>query len=319
MTTLPQFDHYDALIIGGGPAGLSAAIYLGRAERRVAVIDCDRPARSGWQQVNHNYLGFPDGISILELCQLGRVQARNYGAEICDGEVTRIERQDEHFTVTCTDGQTLRSRGIIIATGVTDRWVRFPGYEQFIGRSMHWCIVCDGSEMAGQRVVIAGNSDDATEMAVQMKRFTPDVAFVTNSDTIELTEEGVGALAQHDIPLTVGRITGARAIRRGVFEAIELDTGQEIPLDHLLSAQGSIPNNALAIQLGVDLADNGFIRVDAEAKTNVPGVYAAGDVTRLFAQQVITAAHEGATAATALNYYLFQQDEDRFRREQARS
>jgi thioredoxin reductase (NADPH) len=308
VTTSPHHDHYDAVIIGGGPAGLSAAIYLGRAQRSVAVVDCDRPARSNWQQVNRNYLGFPGGISIVELCRLGREQAREFGAEFCNAEVTAIERQNGRFRMVCADGLSLRSRGVIIATGVTDRWVTFPDYEQFIGRTMHWCITCDGCEMQGQRVVVAGNDAGAVEMAVQMKRFTADVAFVTNSDTIDLSDDDVGWLERNDIPINVGRITGARAGAPGVFDAILLDGGREILLDHLFSAQGCDANSGLAQALGVELDGDGFIRVDAEAKTNVPGLVAAGDVTRLFAHQVVTAAHEGATAASTLDYYLFEQD-----------
>jgi thioredoxin reductase (NADPH) len=309
VTVPTQHDHYDALIIGGGPAGLSAAVYLARAQRSVAVIDCDRPARSDWQQVNRNYLGFPGGISIVELCRLGQEQARDFGADICNTEVTAIEWQDGGFRVACTDGTTLSSRGVVIATGVTDRWVTFPDYEQFIGRTMHWCIICDGCEMQGQRVVVAGNDADAVEMAVQMKRFTDDVAFVTNSDTIDLSAEDAGWLERSDIPITVGRITGARAGAPGVFDAILVDGGREIALDHLFSAQGSEANSDLARSLGVALDGNGFIRVDAGAKTNIAGVYAAGDVTRLFSHQVVTAAHEGATAASGLDYYLFEQDQ----------
>jgi thioredoxin reductase (NADPH) len=312
VTTTNQH-HYDALIIGGGPAGLSAAVYLARARRSVAVIDCDRPGRSDWKQVNRNYLGFPDGISIVELCERGRQQARVFGAEICDAEVTAIERHDERFRIVCSDGLELWSRGVILATGVTDRWVTFPGYEQFIGRTMHWCIVCDGCEMEGQRVVVAGHDAEAAELAIQMKRFTPDVTFVTNSDTHELDDERLASLERNGVPMTLGRIVGARASAPGEFAALLLDDGRELPLDHLFSAQGSVPNSALARNLGVELADNGFIRVDAEAKTNLPGVYAAGDVTRLFSHQVVTAAHEGATAASSLDYLLFQQDQERAR------
>jgi thioredoxin reductase (NADPH) len=311
VTARPQRDTYDALIIGGGPAGLSAAVYLGRARRSVAVIDCDRPARSDWKQINRNYLGFPDGISIVELCERGRQQAREFGAEICDTEVRSIERHAGGFRVVCTDGLTLQSRGVVIATGVTDRWVTFPGYEQFIGRTMHWCIVCDGCEMQGQRVVVAGNDAEAVEMAVQMKRFAESVSFVTNSDVIDLSAEDVGWLERNDIPVSVGKITGARASAAGVFDAILLDGDRELRLDHLFSAQGCDANSDLARALGVELDENSFIRVDAEAKTNLPGLFAAGDVTRLFAHQVVTAAHEGATAASTLDYYLFQQDQGR--------
>ena len=310
-------DRYDALVIGGGPAGLSAAIYLARACRSVAVFDSGRRGRSDWGQPNYNYLGFPDGISITELSARGRTQAERFGARFYDTEVASLTQEGDGFLASAPE-ITLHGRAVVIATGVTDRWVQFPGYEEYIGRTMHWCIICDGYEMQGQRVVVAGNDDHAAELAIQMLDYQPEnVTLLTNSGALGLHPDKVQALHDREIRLVVGRIADARAREKGCFDALRLEGGEEIGLDHLFSAQGAEPNSELARSLGVELSVHGHITVDTEAHTSVPGVYAAGDVTRLFSHQVLTAAHEGGTAATALNYRLYQQDQDAFRAENA--
>ena len=304
---------YDALVIGGGPAGLSAAVYLARACRAVAVVDCRRPGRSDYAQVNHNFLGFPEGIAAVELSKRGRKQAERFGVRFYEAEVARLRQTEGLFEAEAPGGLTLHGRSVILATGVNDRWPEFPGYEEFVGRTMHWCIVCDGFEMQGKRVVVIGNDDEAAQTAAQMLRFTDRVTLLTNDGSLGLPPESVRHLDERGIRVVVGRITGARAKERGVFEAILLEGGGEIELDHLFSHQGSEPNSALARSLGVELNQGGYIQVDTEGRTSVPGIYAAGDVTRLFSHQIATAVHEGAAAATALNYDLFLRDEEAFR------
>jgi len=220
-------EQFDAVIIGGGPAGLSAAIYLARASRSVVVVECGRQGRSASVQVNHNFLGFPEGIPIVELDALGRRQAERFGARFIDAEVTSLTQGDGYFQASAP-GTTVRARAVVLATGVTDRWVTFPGYEEFIGRSMHWCIVCDGYEMQGQRVVVAGNDEETAELAVQMLSFTPQVSIVTNSGSLGLQPETVRTLEKRGIRLTVGRIAEARARSEGCFESLQLEGGEKI-------------------------------------------------------------------------------------------
>ena len=297
----------DALIVGGGPAGLSAAIYLARALRSVVLCDATRPGRSDWAQTNFNYLGFPDGISIVELTARGRRQAERFGARILDHEVTALARGSDGFVAT-VDGAPLRCRAVVLATGVADKWVPFPGHEAYIGRSMHWCVVCDGHEMAGQRVLVVGRTAEAAEMAVQMRRYAASVALLVEAGTEPMPQPALDALHRSGVPILLGAIASARARATGYFAAVTLADGTEIEVDHVFSLRGAVPNTKLAASLGVKLTAEGYIQVDTEAHTSVRGVFAAGDVTRLFSHQVITAAHEGAAAAMALDYLLFQAD-----------
>jgi thioredoxin reductase (NADPH) len=306
----PPGDRYDAVIVGGGPAGLSAAIALARARRSVVLLESPRPGRSDWSQLNHNYLGFPDGVSIVDLCARGRAQAERLGVRILDTFADSVTRDEDGFAVTAA-GMTHHGRGLILATGVTDNWVQFPGYEDYIGKTMHWCITCDGYEMRDQRVLVVGNNAETVELALEMLRFDPSaVTVLTNSPRVEVPSAQVEELRAHGIELVVDRIVTVRARTTGCFEAVLLAAGREIPLDHLFSAQGAEPNTVLARSLGVELTESGYIQVDAEARTSVAGVYAAGDVTSLFSHQVLTAAHEGATAAASLVYALYRQDKE---------
>jgi len=308
---MPNCLDFDAVIIGGGPAGLAAAVNLARALRSVLVCDRPQPGRSDYPQVNHNYLGFPEGVPARELRARGTAQAKRYGAQVCDSEVMAIRRTSDGFTLEGTDGERYRARGVILATGVRDNWARFPGFEAFIGRSLHWCIVCDGYEMRGKRGVVAGNDDEAATMAVQLRRFTPDVTLVTNDGALGLRPEAADRLARRELPVVIGRIAcgQARVGEPGMLESLRLEDGRELPTEHLFSHQGATPQTALARSLGVALSGGGYINVDTEQRTNEPFVYAAGDCTRLLAHQIVTAAHEGATAAQTLNYDLFHEDE----------
>ena len=306
-------DLYDALIVGGGPAGLSAAVNLARACRAVAVVDCRREGRSDWAQVNRNYLGFPEGITAVAFNELGRQQAEAYGARFYEAEVARLSHADAVFKAEAPGGLTLHGRAVVLATGVADRWTTFPGFEDYIGRTLHWCIVCDGYEMRGRRVLVVGNDHHAAELAIQMLRFTDRVTVLTNSGSLGMVPEAVQRLDDHGLRLVVGRLAGARAKKKGELAAVAVEGGEELEVDHLFSHQGADPNNALARALGVELNEAGYVKVDTEARTSVPGVYAAGDVTRLFSHQVSTAVHEGATAASACNQDLYLRDLAAFR------
>ena len=299
---------FDTLIIGGGPAGLSAAVYLGRSLRSVVVIDSPRPGRSDWVQCNHNYLGFPDGVTAPELAARGREQAERFGATFLEGRVTTLTRRDDGLFEAQTETGSVSGRTAILATGVRDRWAEFPGSEDFIGRSMHWCLVCDGYEMQGQRVLVIGNDCHGAEVALQLSRFTLEVSVLLEPGAEALTDEMKGALGARGIRVHHGRIAGADCRERGMCSAVRTDAGEEIEADHLFSMLGAEPNSELARSLNAALSPEGYITVDTEARTSVPGLYAAGDVTRLFSHQVATAAHEGATAAMAIDYDLYAKE-----------
>lgn len=294
---------FEAIVIGGGPAGLSAALYLARYDRTVGLFDAGQ-GRSTWHQVNHNYLGFPGGIPAKQLRGRGYEQLAEYEqVTVLRHKVETLRRDGEVFVAGGQPGEWT-ARAVILCTGVIDHYPHFDGWDEYVGRSMFWCITCDGYACKGQKVVVAGHTDETASMAMQLTRLTDDVTLLTNSESFEISDRFHERLRKANVPIVRDKIDAAEG-RDGMFEALILKSGQRLPLEQLFSHQGATPQTALAEQLGVKLAENGYILVDAEQKTNQPGVYAAGDVNRLHSHQITTAVHEGGAAASAANYFLY--------------
>jgi thioredoxin reductase (NADPH) len=291
---------YDSIIIGGGPAGLSASVYLGRSLRSVLVLDAGE-GRTQWNQRNDNYLGFPNGIRSSELVRRGRLQAQNFGVEFQSDCVQKIRRDNDIFEVALAES-TLRSRTLIFATGVTDVWPSFPNARRYVAKSLFWCLHCDGFRVIDKRVIVLGNSDAAATTALQLLDYTPQVEFVCETE-IAISPEKQAQLREAEIRLHQSRIIKVRG-KGGQLAALYLENGACLELDYLFSALGQVPNSQLAAGVGVELGESGCIKVDAEMHTNIPGVFAAGDVTNLPAQQVATAVHQGALAGVNANYFL---------------
>jgi thioredoxin reductase (NADPH) len=294
---------YDVMVVGGGPAGLSAALYLARYDRTVLLFDAGQ-GRSTWHQVNHNYLGFPGGISARELRERGYQQLAEYDqVTVLKRKIETLERAGDTF-VASGQSDEWRSRAVILCTGVIDHYPHFEGWEEYVGRSMFWCITCDGYGCKGARVVVLGCTNAAAAVAMQLRRFTNQVTVLTNSDRCEIADGFRRRLESADVPLIEDKISAAEG-EDGMLRALILRSGTILELDQLFSQQGATPQVELASQLGVRLSEDGYIIVDSEQHTNVPGVYAAGDVTREYAHQVSAAVHEGGTAASAANYFLY--------------
>ena len=295
--------EYEVLVIGGGPAGLSAALYLARYDREVALFDTGH-GRSNWHQTNFNYLGFPGGVAIRDLVALGLEQIMAYP------QVTRHPHRVEHLRrenggfVASGQAGTWRAPAVILCSGVVDHWPHFEDWQEYVGRSMFWCITCDGYSSRGMRIVVVGDTDDAGATARQLLRFTDKVLVLTNSRNHTVSEKEQALLAEMQIPFIhdcIDRVEG----QHGQFEALYTERGQCIELDRLFNQQGATPRSDLAVAVGVEVTPAGYIIVDTEQKTNVPGFYAAGDVTYLHSHQVTTAVHEGGQAASAANYNLY--------------
>ncbi|MFN2569767.1 MAG: NAD(P)/FAD-dependent oxidoreductase [Candidatus Dormibacteria bacterium] len=295
--------HSEVIVVGGGPAGLSSALYLARYARSVAVFDAGH-GRSTHHQVNHNYLGFPGGVPAVKLRELGRQQLGEYAHVTCrDERVASLRRDGEGFVAVSASGEH-RAEAVILCTGVRDHYPHFPNWEDYVGRTMFWCLTCDGYANRGRRVVVVGHTDAAACEALQLTRFTDRVTVLTNRDDDDLSQPVRERLDAVGIQVVSDRIQEVRG-SGGHFRSITTGAGRELPLEVLFSLQGTTAEAGLAEGLGLQLSDDGWITVNSEQCTNVPGVYAAGDVTRLHAHQVATAVHEGGQAACAANYHLY--------------
>jgi thioredoxin reductase (NADPH) len=295
---------YDCLIVGGGPAGLSAAVYMGRFLRKTLVLDAGE-GRSSFEQVNENYLGFPDGVKVRELRDLGRRQAQRFGVEFEDCRVDRLERIDDHrhFRAHTSNGE-FSSRTVILCTGVCDIWPDIPGIEEHVGKTLFWCITCDGFRSFDKRLVLFGRNDDAATSALQFLNYTQKIFFVTPPGKLDCSDEKVKAMEEHGIEMVGGvpkQVLGSPEKIEGVL----LEDGRCLPADMMFSLLGCVPQNRLARDVGAECSPGGYVKVDEEGYTNVPGLFAAGDLSKMHSHQVVSAAHEGAEAAQTANYYLY--------------
>ena len=295
---------HDAVIVGGGPAGASAALYLARFQRSVVVLD-GGAGRSAGEQVNENYLGFPRGIKASRLRALGRQQAERFGARFVDGNVMTAACETDGTFLLSGDCGEWRGRTVVIATGVTDIWPAFPDVQRYVGRSLYWCITCDGFRTIDKRTILIGTDDEAATTALQFLNFTKKLVLVNagTESSPSISPEKRETMREKGIELVEGnieRVEGARGMVRQVIV-----NGERYEADLLFSLLGAMPNSALAAQLGVLLDEKKYVCIDDEQRTNVPRVYAAGDVTGPYAHQVSSAVHEGAMAGQTANYELY--------------
>jgi thioredoxin reductase (NADPH) len=290
------------VIVGAGPAGLSAAVYMGRFRRRTLVLDCG-DGRWSYGQINHNYLGFPAGVSGIRLHELGRAQAERFGVVFQDAEVTKVRRDDRGFHIATRKGAH-RARALIWAAGVHDRWPEFERARRLVGKHLFWCIVCDGWRARDLRVLVLGDTDRAVGTTLQFRTYTRRVTLLSDPRRGRLTSRARAKLAQCGIGLIEGRVRKVIASKERVRRVV-LDDGRTLEADILFSLYGSTPRTELLRDLPVALDRNGHVRIDDKNRTNLPGFFAAGDVDGKHSHQVISAAHEGAMAAQAANHVLY--------------
>jgi thioredoxin reductase (NADPH) len=293
---------WDCAIVGGGPAGLSAAVYMGRFRRRTVVVDAG-DGRWSYGQRNDNYLGFPAGVSARRLRDLGRDQAGRFGVAFREATVTRVDRDRAGYRLATTGGP-LRARTVIWAAGVRDRWPEFPGVLRLVGRRLFWCIVCDGWRTFERRVLLLGNSDQAAKTVLQFLTYTRKLTLLVDPAAGRLSAAAARKLETEGVAVRGGRIRHARLAGDGLAP-VRLEDGTTVQADYIFSLFGSSPRTELLPLIGIALARNGHVRTDDKNRTNVPTFFAAGDVNDKHSHQVATAVAEGAQAAQAANFMLY--------------
>jgi thioredoxin reductase len=297
---------YDVIVIGGGPAGLSAALVLGRCNRRVLVIDSEE-YRNRDARAMHGFLS-RDGTPPDELLRIAREQLAPYPVERITGRVIRAERGERGFTLRLADERTAEARKLLLATGVVDRLPDIPGLRPLYGKSVHVCPYCDAWELRGQPLAVHG--DGGAQLALSLRTWTDDVVLLTDGTGAPDGEQAelLAAMQVRVIDTPVRRLVGDG----GELETIEFADGSELRRRALFLKLGKQRQRCdLPHQLGVRVGeDDDGAEVDVRARTCVPGVYVAGDasVDVMFA---VVAAAEGATAAFALNRELQEEEQAR--------
>lgn len=289
----------DVVVIGGGPAGLSAALLLGRCRRRVVVCDAGRP-RNAAADALHGYLT-RDGVPPRELLRLGREELRPYGVELRQVAVSNVRRGVDSFDVDLETGEQLAARTVLLATGVRDHLPDIPGLEECYGISVHHCPYCDGWEVRDRALAVMGHGAGAAALALSLKTWSDRVVLCTNGRP-RIGREQRAQLAAHAIPVVDRRILRVDH-RSGRVHALALDRGEPVACEALFFAAGQTQQSDLPKRLGCDLTRLGTVKTDRLGQTCVPGLYVVGDASRDM-QFAIVAAAEGAKAAVAINKLL---------------
>jgi thioredoxin reductase len=290
---------YDVVIVGGGPAGLSAALVLGRCRRRVLLCDAGTPRNERAREL-HGYLT-RDGMPPLELLGAGRRELTPYGIEFRDVRVTGVETNGDGFTVAMADGGTASTRTVLIASGVSDDLPDIAGLDACYGITAHHCPYCDGWEEREKTIAVIGNGTSGSALSLALKTWSDKILFCTNGQG-RLPAAHRRQLAAHDIEVHEGRISQVEH-ERGHVKFLALDGGNRIACGAIFMSTHQRPQCALPKVLGCDLNKQGLVKTDHLGQTRVPGLYVAGDASR-DVQFVIVAAAEGAKAAVAINKAL---------------
>lgn len=292
--------RYDVVVVGGGAAGLSAALVLGRARRRVAVVDSGAPRNAPATHM-HGYLS-RDGMPPAELLAAGRAEAAGYGVELTEDEVVSVERG---FSLTLAGGGALHARRVLIATGATDELPSIPGLRQRWGKDFLHCPYCHGWEVRDQPLGVIGTNAASVEHAQLIREWTDDLIFFTHAHDLTATERE--QLAARDIRVVDSEVREI-VVEDDRLQGAVLGDGRIVERTALFVRPEMRPSvEGLPAALGCETDDLGFIRVDSEGRTSVPGVWAAGNAANPRAQ-VITAAGEGSTAAISINNDLVRED-----------
>jgi len=300
------------LIIGSGPAGLTAALYTARANLEPVVLTGMQ--LGGQVSLTHlveNYPGFPDGISGQDMVAAFQKQAERFGTQVIFDVVTDIDFSKRPFLVK-TYGEEYLADTLILTTGATPRHLDIPGETEFTGRGVSYCATCDGHFFQGKNVVVVGGGDSALEEGLFLTRFAESITVIHRRDELR-----AGALLQKrafDNPkvnfkwdTTVSRIDGDGIVDRVTLKNVKTGDEEEMKTEGVFIFIGHIPNNDL-YKGKLDMDDNGYLLVDKFMQTNIPGVYAAGEAADPHFRQVITSAGMGAAAGMQAVRFLEEEE-----------
>jgi thioredoxin reductase (NADPH) len=290
--------EYDCLIIGGGPAGLTAAIYLARFHLRLKLIDGGN-SRAAWIPCTRNHAGFPDGISGVDLLARMNAQAQLYGAQIESEHVTRLDRSESGLCATWGSGSA-SARTVLLATGTRNRKPPMDEalHDEALARGLiRYCPICDGYEVTDKKIGVIGSGAHGVAEALFLRSFSADITLIAPDSAHDVAADDQAALAALGIRTVDGPCHAVAALDEAIV--VETPKGHHT-FDSVYPALGSDVHNELAGQIGVALGDTtGCILTDAHQRTSVPGVYAAGDVV-LGLDQISHAMGEGGVAATTI-------------------
>jgi len=294
---------FDLIIIGAGPAGLTAAQYGARANLKVLVIE---QLSAGGQalviDVLENYPGYIDQKSGYEFAMDLHKQAESFGASFLFSAVSSIKKENDTFIVSLADGTTRTASSVILATGAKPRFLDVPGEKEFCGKGVSYCATCDGNFFKGKKIFVVGGGDAACDEARFLSRLSDNIVLIHRRDSFRAQKALVErTLANPNIKVryntVIKEIKGEVKVKSVVLADTKTGEVYEEAADAVFVFAGTVPQSSLAAELKAQLDESGYIITNQNMATNIPGLFAAGDVRSGAFRQVVTAAADGATAA----------------------
>jgi len=309
LQTVAKRHYYDLIVVGSGPAGLTAALYAAREGLETLVIERGGVGgQAGVTERLDNFPGFPEGVTGAEFADRLRAQAERFGVEILAAqEVTGLLAEGRYKCVTTGDGEDYRAGAVLLALGSTYRRLGVPGEEDYIGAGVHFCATCDGAFYRDKDVVVVGGGNSAGEESIFLTRFAKKVTIVTRDDALtasKVVQEKVAENPQIDVVTgsSPSEFRGDNRLRSVVLRDKD-GNEREVTPDGVFVFIGLSPNTELVKDV-VQLDDFGFVQTDIGLQTSMPGVFAAGDVRAGSTKQAASAAGEGAAVALSIRRYL---------------
>lgn len=310
MQTKANLEYYDSIIIGGGPAGLTAALYMAREGLDVLVIEkAGLGGQIGATQTLDNFPGFHEGVPGSEFAERLVLQARRFGVEIMQAqEVSSLRQNGDYWEINTTDGQCYCTKAVLLATGARYRRLGIPGENELIGINVHFCATCDGAFYKGKKALVIGGGNSGFEEGLFLTKFASQVdivEFLPEIKASRILQEQVAA--QHNMTVTVNHAVkefrGTNKLESVVVEDRATGEIKDWKYDGVFVFIGLTPNSDLVKELA-ELDDHGFIVTDKTLMTSRPGLFVAGDARAGSTKQAAAATGEGATAALMIREYL---------------
>lgn len=299
---------YDVLIIGAGPAGLTAGIYTARGGLKTGIIEMGMPGgQAASTEKIENYPGFPEGIGGYELMNKFHLQAQAYGAEFIFEEAQTLELEGSVKRIT-TDTKLLEAKALIIAAGSKPRSLNVPGEKTFHGRGVSYCATCDGAFFRGKKVAVIGGGDAALEEGAYLTKFADEVTIIHRRSDFRASQIAVERAKNNSkihfvFDTIVEEVLGSEHVEGIRVRNIKTEETQALPTDGVFIYVGSEPNDKF-LQGELEVGKRGYIKTGTLLQTNSPGVFAAGDIRDTPLRQVATAVGDGALAAVEVEKYL---------------